>query len=78
MSWEKANCHRGNESGHVFQETLLYVIMFCGALVGFGFAVAKGWTGNRDVGGMVSVFSALIGACAGLVIYGLARLFMRQ
>jgi len=60
------------------QETLVYAVMMTGALIGFGIAFAKGWTSNKSIGDIVGIFSAVMGFCTGLVIYGLCRIFLRR
>ena len=71
--------HDGGENGErTRQETLLYIVMAAGALIGFGVAVAKGWTSNGSIGDIVGIFSAVMGLCGGLVVYGLCRIFLRR
>ncbi len=71
--------HDGGDKGEEGRkETLLYIVMLAGALIGFGVAFAKGWTSVKSIGDFVGILSAVMGLCAGLVIYGLCRIFLRR
>ena len=71
--------HDGGDKGEQNrQETLVYIVMATGALIGFGIAFAKGWTSNGSVGDIVGIVSAVMGLCAALVVYGLCRIFLRR
>ena len=71
--------HDGGDKGEQNrQETLGHIVMATGALIGYGIAFAKGWTSNKSIGDIVGIFYAVVGLCAGLVIYGLCRIFLRR
>jgi len=68
----------GDEKEHNRKETLAFICAAFGGGAGYGVAAAKDWTANSAIGSMVGLCAAVIGVCAGMLVYALCLFFLRR
>ena len=68
----------GDEKEQRQQGFLATVAVVLGAFAGYWFVYSKGMTENPKVGDYAAICGILIGACVGMLVYGLCRIFLRR